>query len=96
MTAPASIDLSGWLTEQLAQASPDLLRDMVASFVQALMSAEADAVGSTCGRWPTDGLGASSRSVAVGCLHEELVGDGASSVVLVFDDVQGGQRELLS
>jgi putative transposase len=44
MTAPASIDLSGWLTEQLAQASPDLLRNMVASFVQTLMSAEADAV----------------------------------------------------
>jgi hypothetical protein len=26
MTAPPSIDLSGWLTEQLAEASPDLLR----------------------------------------------------------------------
>jgi transposase-like protein len=44
MTAPPSIDLSGWLTEQLGQASPDLLRDMITMFVQALMGAEADAV----------------------------------------------------
>jgi transposase-like protein len=44
MTAPPSIDLSGWLSEQLGQASPDLLRDMITTFVQALMGAEADAV----------------------------------------------------
>jgi transposase-like protein len=44
MTATPSIDLSGWLTEQLAQASPDLLRQMITTFVQALMGAEADAV----------------------------------------------------
>jgi transposase-like protein len=44
MTAFPSIDLSGWLTEQLAQASPDLLRQMITTFVQALMGAEADAV----------------------------------------------------
>ena len=44
MTAPASIDVSGWLHEQLDQASPDLLRAMVSTFVQALMGAEADAV----------------------------------------------------
>ena len=44
MTAPPSIDLSGWLTEQLGQASPDLLRQMITTFVQALMGAEADAV----------------------------------------------------
>jgi putative transposase len=44
MTAPPSIDLSGWLSEQLAEASPDLLRQMITSFVQALMGAEADAV----------------------------------------------------
>jgi putative transposase len=40
MTAPTSIDLSGWLTEQLAEASPDLLRQMITTFVQALMGAE--------------------------------------------------------
>jgi transposase-like protein len=44
MTAPPSIDLSGWLAEQLGQASPDLLRQMITTFVQALMGAEADAV----------------------------------------------------
>jgi putative transposase len=41
MTAPPSIDLSGWLSEQLAQASPDLLRQMITTFVQASMGAEA-------------------------------------------------------
>jgi putative transposase len=44
MTAPPSIDVSGWLHEQLGQASPDLLRAMLSTFVQALMGAEADAV----------------------------------------------------
>jgi transposase-like protein len=44
MTAVPSIDLSGWLHEQLAQASPDLLRQMITTFVSALMGAEADAV----------------------------------------------------
>ncbi len=44
MTAPPSIDLSGWLFEQLGEASPDLLRQMITTFVQALMGAEADAV----------------------------------------------------
>ena len=42
MTVVPSIDLSGWLTEQLGQASPDLLRQMITTFVQALMGAEAD------------------------------------------------------
>jgi hypothetical protein len=42
MAAGPSIDLSGY--EQLAQASPDLLRQMVTTFVQALMGAEADAI----------------------------------------------------
>jgi putative transposase len=45
MAAGPSIDLSGWLDEQLAQASPDLLRGMVkAAFAEALMGAEADAI----------------------------------------------------
>jgi len=37
-----SIGLSGWLCEQLGQASPDLLRAMLPTFVEALMGAEAD------------------------------------------------------
>ena len=44
MTATPSIDLPSWMTEQLSQASPDLLRQMVQAFAEALMSADADAV----------------------------------------------------
>lgn len=44
MTAPPSIDLPGWMAEQLSQASPDLLRSMLQTFAEALMSADADAV----------------------------------------------------
>jgi putative transposase len=44
MTAGPSIDMPGWLHEHLGQASPDLLREMIRSFAQALMSAEADSV----------------------------------------------------
>ena len=44
MAATPSMDMSGWLHEQLAQASPDLLRAMVSTFAEALMGAEADAV----------------------------------------------------
>ena len=44
MTAPSSIDPARFLHEQLAQASPDLLREMLTLFINTLMSAEADAV----------------------------------------------------
>jgi putative transposase len=44
MTAPKSVDPTVFLREQLASASPDLLREMVKTFADALMSAEADAV----------------------------------------------------
>ena len=44
MTAPSSIDPSRFLSEQLAQASPDLLRQMLTTFIDTLMSAEVDAV----------------------------------------------------
>jgi transposase-like protein len=44
MTAPRSVDPAGLLREQLEAASPDLLRAMVKTFADALMSAEADAV----------------------------------------------------
>src|SRR3954465_14915622 len=44
MTAPSSIDPAHFLSEQLAQASPDLLRQMLTTFINTLMSAEADAV----------------------------------------------------
>ncbi len=44
MAAEPSIDPASWLDEHLAQASPDLLRAMLKSFAETLMSAEADAV----------------------------------------------------
>jgi putative transposase len=42
--AKDNMDLLGWLRKQLAKAEPDLLREMVKSFAEALMGAEADAV----------------------------------------------------
>ena len=44
MTAPSSIDPARFLHDQLATASPDLLRAMLTTFINTLMSAEADAV----------------------------------------------------
>jgi len=44
MTAGPSIDPARFLDEQLAQASPDLLRDLLTTFVNALLGAQADAV----------------------------------------------------
>ncbi|MEV6772527.1 IS256 family transposase [Nocardia sp. NPDC051030] len=44
MTAIQPIDPSTVLSEQLAAASPDLLRTLLSTFVQTLMGAEADAV----------------------------------------------------
>jgi putative transposase len=44
MTTPSSIDPARFLADQLAAASPDLLRQMLATFVNTLMSAEADAL----------------------------------------------------
>ena len=44
MTAPSSIDPARFLHDQLASASPDLLRWVLSTFIEALMSAEADAV----------------------------------------------------
>lgn len=39
-----NMDLLAWLRKQLAEAEPDLLREMVKSFAEALMGAEADAL----------------------------------------------------
>ena len=44
MTVTPSIDPARLLEEQLAQASPDLLRELLTTFINTLMSAEADAV----------------------------------------------------
>ena len=44
MTAGPSIDPEQFLHEQLAQASPDLMRDMLETFINTLLSAQADSV----------------------------------------------------
>ena len=44
MTAPSSIDPAAVLHEHLAQASPDLMRELLSTFIDALLSAYADAV----------------------------------------------------
>jgi len=44
MTVSASIVPARLIEEQLAQASPDLLRELLTLFINTLMSAEADAV----------------------------------------------------
>jgi putative transposase len=51
MTAPSSIDPAQFLHEHLSNASPDLLRSLLTTFINTLMSAEADAVcGATYGQ----------------------------------------------
>jgi len=44
MTVNTSIDPARLIEEQLAQASPDLLRELLTTFINTLMSAESDAV----------------------------------------------------
>jgi Transposase, Mutator family len=68
MTAPSSIDPARFLHDQLASASPDLLRSMLTTFINALMSAEADAV---CGA-PYGTPGPDRLNVRNGCRHPRL------------------------
>ena len=42
MTAPHDIDPQAFLSDLLTQASPDLMRQMLTTFINALLSAEAD------------------------------------------------------
>ncbi len=44
MAAMPSIDPARFVREQLESASPDLLRELLPTFIEVLMSAEADAV----------------------------------------------------
>ncbi|HEX7425756.1 MAG TPA: IS256 family transposase [Mycobacterium sp.] len=68
MTAPHIVDPAGLLGEALAEASPDLLRNLLQSIINALLSADADAVvGAEWGR-PTPGR-ASQRN---GYRHRDL------------------------
>ncbi|GLZ12549.1 hypothetical protein Acsp04_27840 [Actinomadura sp. NBRC 104425] len=44
MADDTSVDPAGWFAEQIGACEPDLLRSMVKTMAEALMSAEADAV----------------------------------------------------
>ena len=44
MTAPHIVDPAGVLDQALGQASPDLMRNLLQTMVNALLSADADAV----------------------------------------------------
>jgi putative transposase len=55
VTAPSSIDPARFLHDQLESASPDLLRSMLTTFINALMPAEADAVCGAPYRMPSPG-----------------------------------------
>lgn len=55
MTAPHIVDPSGLLGEALAEASPDLMRSLLQDVINALLSADADAVaGAEYGRPSSD------------------------------------------
>ncbi|MFC6423186.1 IS256 family transposase [Ornithinimicrobium tianjinense] len=57
MTAPHIVDPAGLLGEALAEASPDLMRHLLQSIINALLSADADAVvGAEYGRPSTERL----------------------------------------
>jgi putative transposase len=68
VTAPSSIDPARFLHDQLASASSDLLRSMLTTFVNALMSAEADAIcGAPYGMPDPDRV-----NVRNGCRHRDF------------------------
>ena len=64
MTANTSIDPAVFLHEQLAQASPDLMRELLGTFINALLSAQADSV---CGaEYGTRSADRANRATATG------------------------------
>ena len=81
MTAPSSIDPAHFLHEQLAQASPDLMRELLGTFINSLLSAQADSVcgaeyGTLEAILPADGHGTdcctcygANRCITLGVLH---------------------------
>ena len=55
MTAPHIVDPAGLLGQALAEASPDLMRELLQTMINALLSADADAVcGAEWGRRSED------------------------------------------
>ena len=68
MTAPSSIDPAQFLHEHLSAASPDLLRSLLTTFINTLMSAEVDAI---CGA-PYGQPSAERTNVRNGYRHREF------------------------
>ena len=68
MTASSRIDPADFRHEHLAQSTPDLMRQMLTTFINTLLSADADAV---CGAaW---GLVSDTRTIQRnGCRHRDL------------------------
>ena len=62
MTAPSSIDPTRFLHEQLGSASPDLLRQMIATFANAMMFAQADQVCGAAYGEPTSAAASALRA----------------------------------
>jgi hypothetical protein len=61
------------LEEQLAQASPDLLRELLTTFIDTLMSAEADAMcGAAYGQASPDPVNRSTGATAIGAATSTL------------------------
>ena len=80
MTAMPSIDPAQFLNEQLSQASPDLMRDLLTTFVNALLSAQADAVCGNGYRHPTSTpVSAPSTSPCRSCGPAACIRSGCSS-----------------
>ena len=52
MTAPHIVDPTGLLGEALSEASPDLMRNLLQTVINALLSADADAVVGASGADP--------------------------------------------
>src|SRR4051812_29865762 len=94
MTAPSSIDPAHFLSEQLAQASPDLLRQMLTTFINTLMSAEADAVcGAEYGARSPERTNIRKRLPAAGVRHPRRHasgGDPEAAVRHVFPGLAAG------
>ena len=68
MTAVRSIDPEQFLAEHLAQASPDLMRELLSTFIQTLLSADADAV---CGA-AYGSVSAERTNIRNGYRHRDL------------------------
>jgi ricin-type beta-trefoil lectin protein len=100
MTAPSSIDPARFLHDQLESASPDLLRSMLTTFINTLMSAEADAVcGAPYGMPGPDRVNVRSpvkNSASAKCLNDlnSLVSPG--NPIVIYTCITNGPNEKFS